>query len=112
ALPCAGRRLLAPVLAPAIVYLTLVAWVFQHALDRGFLGIDAVDRRLWLGQAGALVALVLGVGWEWVRGRRTRSALARLVVELAASPPPGGLGAVLADTLDDPTPELTSPLRA
>ena len=106
----ARRRLLAPVLAPAIVYLTLVAWAFQHALGRGFLGIDAVDRRLWLGQAAALVALALGVSWEWVRGRRTRSALARLVVELAASPPPGGLGAALADALGDASLKLLYPL--
>jgi signal transduction histidine kinase len=106
----ARRRLLVPVLAPAIVYLTLVAWAFQHALGRGFLGIDAVDRRLWLGQAAALVAVALGVGWEWVRGRRTRSALARLVVELAASPPPGGLAAVLAGTLGDPSLKLLYPL--
>jgi signal transduction histidine kinase len=106
----ARRRVLAPVLAPAIVYLTLVAWAVQHALGRGFLGIDAADRRLWLGQAAALVALALGVGWEWVRGRRTRSALARLVVELAASPPPGGLGAVLADALGDPSFVLLYPL--
>jgi signal transduction histidine kinase len=106
----ARRRLLAPVLVPAMVYLTLVALAFQHALDRGFLGTDAVNRRLWLGQAVALVALALGVSWEWVRGRRTRAALARLVVELAASPPPGGLGAVLADTLDDPSLKLLYPL--
>jgi signal transduction histidine kinase len=106
----AMRRLLAPVLVPAIVYLTLVAWAFQHALGRGFLGTDALDRRLWIGQAVALVALALGVSWEWVRGRRTRSALARLVVELAASPPPGGLGAVLARTLGDPSLKLLYPL--
>jgi signal transduction histidine kinase len=106
----AMRRVTAAVLVPAIVYLTLVAWAFQHALDRGFLGIDALDRRLWLGQAAALVALALGVSWEWVRGRRTSAALARLVVELAASPPPGGLGAVLADTLGDPSLTLLYPL--
>src|SRR5215218_2551674 len=87
-----------------------LSWAFQHALGRGFLGIDAVDRRLWLGQAVALVALALGVVWEWVRGRRTRSALGRLVVELAASPPPGGLGAVLARTLGDPSLTLLYPL--
>ena len=98
----ATRRLIAPVAVPAIAYLTLVAWSFQHALARGFLSNDTVDRRLWLGQAVALVVLALGVAWEWVRGRRTRSALARLVVELAASPPPGGLGAALSKTLGDP----------
>jgi signal transduction histidine kinase len=106
----ARRRVTGPVLIPTIAYLMLVAWDFQHALDRGFLGNDAVDRRLWLGQAGALVALAVGVSWEWVRGRRTRTALARLMVELAASPPPGGLGAVLADTLDDPSLQLLYPL--
>jgi signal transduction histidine kinase len=106
----AMRRLLAPVLVPAIVYLTLVAWAFQHALDRGFLGTDALDRRLWMGQAVALVALALGVSWEWVRARRTRAALARLVVELAASPPPGGLETILARTLDDPSLTLLYPL--
>jgi signal transduction histidine kinase len=106
----ARRRVTAPVLVPALAYLTLVAWDFQHALDRGFLSNDAVDYRLWLGQAVTLVALAVGVSWEWVRGRRTRSALARLVVELAASPPPGGLGALLADTLHDPSLQLLYPL--
>jgi signal transduction histidine kinase len=106
----AGRRVTAPVLVPAVVYLILVAWDFQHGLDRGFLGNDAVDRRLWLGQAVALVALAVGVAWEWVRGRRTRSALAKLVIELAASPPPGGLQGVLAGTLDDPSLALLYPL--
>ena len=95
---------------PAITYLTLVAWSFQHALAKGFLGNDTVDRRLWLGQAAALVALALGVSWEWVRGQRARSALARLVVELAASPPAGGLGAALAKTLGDPPLTLLYPL--
>ena len=106
----ARRQVTAPVLVPAVIYLLLVAWNYQHALDRGFLSNDAVDRRLWLGQAAALVALALGVSWEWVRGRRIRSSLARLVVELAAAPPPGGLGAVLADTFDDPSLELLYPL--
>jgi signal transduction histidine kinase len=106
----ATRRLTAPVIVPAIAYLTLVAWSFQHALARGFLSNDTLDRRLWLGQAAALVALALGVASEGVRGRRTRSALARLVVELAASPPAGGLGAALAKTLGDPTLTLLYPL--
>jgi signal transduction histidine kinase len=106
----ATRRLTAPVVVPAIAYLTLVTWTFQHALARGFLGNDTLERRLWLGQAAALVALALGVSWEWVRGRRTRSALAHLVVELVASPPAGGLGAALAKTLGDPTLILLYPL--
>jgi signal transduction histidine kinase len=106
----ATRRLIAPVTVPAMVYLVLAGWRFQHGLDRGFLGNDTLDRRLWAGQAAALVALALGVAWEWVRGRRTRSALARLVVELAASPPPGGLATALAGTLGDPSLTLLYPL--
>ena len=106
----ATRQLVAPVAVPAIAYLTLVAWSFQHALARGFLSNDTLNRRLWLGQAMALMVLALGVAWEWVRGRRTRSALARLVVELAASPPPGGLGAALSKTLGDPSLTLLYPL--
>jgi signal transduction histidine kinase len=106
----ATRRRIAPVVVPAIVYLTLVAWSFQHALARGFLSNDTLDRRLWLGQAATLVALAGGVAWGWVRSRRIRSALARLVVELAASPPAGGLGAALAKTLGDPTLTLLYPL--
>jgi signal transduction histidine kinase len=106
----ATRRRIAPVAVPAIGYLTLVAWSFQHALATGFLGNDTLDRRLWLGQAAALVVLALGVAWEWVEGRRTRSALARLVVEMAASPPAGGLGAALATTLGDPSITLLYPL--
>ena len=106
----ARRRVTAPVLIPAVVYLTLVAWDFQHALDRGFLSNDAVDRRLWLGQAAALVALAVGVSWEWVRGggpvRRWRGWWS----SSRPPPPPGGLGAILADTLDDPSLQLLYPL--
>jgi signal transduction histidine kinase len=106
----ATRRLIVPVVVPAIAYLTLVAWSFQHSLARSFLSNDTLDRRLWLGQAATLVALALGVAWERVRGRRTRSALARLVVELGASPPAGGLGAALSKTLGDPSLTLLYPL--
>jgi signal transduction histidine kinase len=96
------RRLAAPVLLPAGAYLALVAVDFAHSLDRGFLANDALDRRLWLGQAGALVALSLGVVLGWLRDRHTRAAVARLVVELAESPAPASLRDVLANTLRDP----------
>ena len=103
-------RLRIPVTAAAAAFLGLVAWDFQHSLDRGTLGSDATDRRLWLGQAAALLALAAGVSWSWLRGRRTRDAVARLVVELAGSPAPGGLRDVLADTLGDPSLQLAYPL--
>jgi signal transduction histidine kinase len=100
------RRLTVPVLLPAGAYLALVAVDFAHSLDRGFLANDALDRRLWLGQAGALVALSLGVVLGWLRDRHTRATVARLVVELAESPAPANLRDVLANTLRDPSLEL------
>jgi signal transduction histidine kinase len=106
----AGRRLAAPVVAAGCVYLGLAAADYAHSLARGFLGDDPLDRRLWLGQAAALCALSLGVTWAWLRARRTRSALARFVIELAGSPSVGGLRDVLAATLRDPSLQLAYPL--
>ena len=106
----AGRRFAAPVVAAGCVYLGLVAADFAHSLARGFLGNDPLDRQLWLGEAAALCVLALSVTWAWVRARRTRSALARLVIELAGSPSVGGLRDLLAATLGDPSLEVAYPL--
>jgi len=106
----ARRRLAAPVVLAGCVYLGLVAADFAHSLYRGYLGNDVLDRRLWLGEAAALCALSLTVIWAWVRAWRTRSALAGLVIELAESPPPGGLRDVLAGVLHDPSLQLAYPL--
>jgi signal transduction histidine kinase len=106
----ARRRLAAPVMVVGCAYLGLVAAEFAYSLHRGFLGNDGLDRHLWLGEAAALCVLALAVIWAWVRAWRTRSALARLVIELAESPPPGGLRDVLADVLHDPSLVLAYPL--
>jgi signal transduction histidine kinase len=98
------------VLAAGAVYFMLVAATFAVWLDRGFLSNGTLERRLWLGQAAALVAVVLGIVWSWVRARRARSTVARLVVELAQSPPPGGLRGVLAEIVGDPDLLLAYPL--
>jgi signal transduction histidine kinase len=105
------RRLIWPVVVAATAYLGLVAADFAHSLDRGFLGNDATDVDLRLAEAGALFALSLGVAWSWVRARNTRAEVARLIVELARSPAPGGLREALADTLGDPMIELAYPLE-
>ena len=102
----ARRRVVAPVLAPAGAYLALVALDYVHGAGRGFLSNDRADRRLWLGEAGALVALAAGVAWARTRRHRTRSAIAGLVVELGTSPTPGGLRDVLAGLLGDSSLEL------
>ena len=97
----AERRLVLPVLVPAAAYLAATAWLFQRGADRGFLGIDSLDLSLWTAQGAALCLLAGGVSWEWIRRRRTRSALAALVVDLERSSGPGGLGAALARRLGD-----------
>jgi len=106
----AMRRVMAPVVGPGIVYVGLIAWDYGHSLGRGFVSNDSYGRMMWAGQAVALSAVALGTSWVWVRGRRTRSALARLVVEVAAAPPPGGLGGVLRRMLGDPALAVLYPL--
>jgi signal transduction histidine kinase len=100
-----------PVLAAGAVYVGLVAAWFAASLDRGLLSTDTLGRRLWLGQAGALVVVAGAVAWSWVRSRRARSAVAQLVVDLAQSPPPGGLRDVLAASVGDPDLLLAYPLQ-
>ena len=100
------------VLAAGAAYLGLVAAWFVASLDRGELSNGTLERRLWLIQAATLVALAGGVAWSWVRSRRARSDVARLVVELAQSPPPGGLRDVLAGTVGDPGLTLAYPIDA
>ena len=106
----AARLLTAPVLLAAVVYLGLVAADYAHSLDRGFLSNDEIDKRLWAWQAAALVVLALGVVLAWVRGRRARDEVARLVVELGEAPAPGGLRDALARALGDPELQLAYPL--
>jgi signal transduction histidine kinase len=103
------RRMLWPVLAPAGCYLVLAGADLAYSLPRGTLGNDPLDYRLWLGQAVLLVLMALGVAWAWVRDRRTRSAVVRLVMDAAKAPPPGGLREVLAGMLGDPGLDLAYP---
>ena len=72
---------------------------------------DPTDRALWVGEMAALALVAAGVVWERVRARRARSALARLVVDLGASPLPGGLEGQLADALGDPSLSCSTPRR-
>jgi signal transduction histidine kinase len=99
----AGRRVAAPVLVPAAAALALFGAAAFHGRERGFMSNDPTDRALWLGAMAALSIVAAGVVWERVRARRARSALARLVVDLGASPAPGGLEGQLADALGDPS---------
>jgi signal transduction histidine kinase len=104
------RRLLGPVLVPAACYLLLVGADFAHSLPRGTLSNDPFEYRLWLGEAAFLVLMALGVSWTWIRDRRIRAAVVRLVMDAAQSPPPGGLRSVLASMLGDTSLELIYPI--
>ena len=106
----AVRWMTAPVVLGGVVYLLLVWADFVYSLPRGQLGNDPFERDLWLGQAIALGTIAFGVTWSWLRARRTRSALASIVVDLGHSPPPGGLRGALASTLGDPELEVAYPL--
>jgi signal transduction histidine kinase len=104
------QRVVAPVVIAGCAYLGLVAATFATSLDRGFVESGELERRLWFGQAAALAALTAAVAWGLLRARRTRSSLARLVVELGESAPPGGLRDGLAEALADPDLELAYPV--
>ena len=51
----------------------------------------------------ALVLVAVGVALSRLRARRTRAALAQLVLDIGAAPKPGEVRAWLADSLGDPT---------
>jgi signal transduction histidine kinase len=104
------RRFVVSVVLGGCACLGLVAATFVTNLDRGFVGSGTLDRRLWLAQAAALAVLAAAVAWSLVRARRTRSSLARLVIELGESAPAGGLRDVLARALADPELEIAYPV--
>jgi signal transduction histidine kinase len=104
------QRVVALVVLAGCAYLGLVAAAFATSLERAFVGSGDLERRLWLGQSVALTALAAAVGWSVLRARRTRSSLARLVVELGESPPPGRLREGIAETLADPAFEIAYPI--
>jgi signal transduction histidine kinase len=108
----ARRRWSAPVLLPAVVAVALFAVDAIHGLDRGFVSNDPTDRALRLAEAGALVLVGGGVALTRWRTRRTRAALARLVLDIGAAPAPGELRAWLAESLGDPSLELLHRLES
>ncbi len=99
-----------PILLAGALYFAVVAATFEAWRRDGFLATAAAERRLWLGEAAALSAIALTAGWGMARVRRARSAMARLVVELARSTPAGSLRDVLADTVGDPALALAYPI--
>jgi signal transduction histidine kinase len=104
------RRLVAPIAMAGGGYLAVVAATYAISIQRGFVGSGAVDRRLWFAQALSLAALAFAVVWIVLGARRTRTELARLVVEMGESAAAGDLAAVLAGMLGDARLEVAYPI--
>jgi signal transduction histidine kinase len=100
------RRAEIPVLLPATAAVALFGARALHGSGRGFLSNDPTDRTMWAAQIAALALVAAGLVWERLRAWRMRSELARLVVELGHSPPPGGLRDRLAETFGDASLQL------
>jgi signal transduction histidine kinase len=107
----ARRRAAAPVVVPALVFLGAVGLGYVHSWDRGYLGTDEVDRRLWAVEGVLLILIAVGTGWSYVRRRRTRSAVAKLVVDTSDVSVPGGLDRSLGAALGDDSLRVLYPLR-
>jgi signal transduction histidine kinase len=104
------RRVTGPVLLPAAAYFAFVATDFAHSARRGLLSNDGFEDRLWLAEAITLCAIGVGIGWSWVLRRRTRSAIAGLVVQMGQSVQTGGLRQLLVGALGDQDVNLAYPL--
>lgn len=95
-----------PVLAAALLYLGVVVADLWHSASRAVLSNDQVDVALWRVQGMALVLFAVAVIRGVLRARRTRMAMAALVVEVGNAPRIGGARDKLAEALGDPTVEL------
>jgi signal transduction histidine kinase len=105
------RARVAAVLSPAAVYLALLAVDAAHGIGRGYQSDDPADRRLWAGEAVALVFLALGTGWDRLRRVRTRRELTRLVAELGAARSSRGVRDALVRALGEPDLVLMYPIE-
>jgi signal transduction histidine kinase len=99
------------VIVPGAIYLGAFAVRAAHGAPSGVLGLDRLDTTAWTIESSALVALSLGLASRWLHSRRVRGRLARLVVELAGAPRPGGLRAALSTALNDEQLRLAYPLH-
>jgi signal transduction histidine kinase len=106
----AARRLVGPVAVPAAALVLLFGFQAVRSLERGALGADPADRKLWVAQSIALSLTTCGVLLSWVRTRRARAALAQIVLDLSAGPAGAGLAGGLAISLGDPSLTLSYPL--
>lgn len=98
----ARRRSVGPIWALATVYLIAVAASYAHGLDRGLLGFDVVQARLWLVRALALLLLAAAALVALARSRHLQRTLTGVVIDVGSATHPGGLRLALAQRLIDP----------
>ena len=73
---------------------------------------DTMYATLFLLRAGAATLIAVTLGWSACVVWRTRSAVARLALELGEAPAPGSLRSALATSLGDPDLEVAYPIGA
>ena len=100
--PPSRRRTGSGVLVTGSVALVLGAAVLGRLAVQSF-AVDDTTRRLRTAEGVAVLTLAAAMIWSASRPRRLRRRLARLVLDLAVAPPPGGLRDSLAETLGDPS---------
>ena len=87
----AGRRALLPTAVPGIVALLAFGLDAAWSVGRGVIGVDRVDEATWVVSAVALLGLASASVLRVVLARRTRSAVAQIVVDLAGGGPGSSL---------------------
>lgn len=98
----ASRRQQAPFLAASFLFLGLAALEMSRSIATVLPPTDSTDHLLRFGQAFALVGLGTAVAFDWLRARRTRTRVARVVADLGHAQPSGGLRDILVTALQDP----------
>jgi signal transduction histidine kinase len=98
-----GRRVLLPVLGPAML-VGAGAAAYAVALLRSPLELPtrAGFAAIFIARSVAFATLALGVAWSALRIQRTRARVARLATELGEAPPPGKLREALRAAVGDP----------
>ncbi len=101
--PPARRAVIAPILAGGIALCVVHGIACLGVVRSGFQSFGPEDNALFLVRCAALALVAAGVAWGFVRGRRTRAAVAEVVARLGDAPAPGALRDELARLLRDPT---------
>lgn len=105
----ARRRVMAPIVLPALGYAALVAWGDFRQAAGGPLA-ESFEPRLRPWQAVLLCLLAAGSVSARIRTRRMRASLTQLALDLSRSADQNDLGSTLAALLQDPALKVLYPL--